>query len=257
MTNQILISIILPVYNAEKYLRESVESAVGLDEVGEIILIEDNSPDNALVLCEQLVGEYPKVKLFRHPNGENKGAGASRNLGIRKAQYDYIAFLDADDKYLKNRFEKEKLEYVSNKFEGMYHTSGYIGSDKLMKLKKDVSGPEVFTYLLRQGWGTIHTNCITVRKDLLLKYGLFNESLRLHQDTDLWLRLASYMNIIPGTTGQPVSLIREHDENRITSANKASKRLLWREILKKHLLNSKISLANKLYILKVNLALLK
>lgn len=251
------VSIIMPVYNAEEYLLEAVESAVNLEEVGEIILIEDGSPDHALELAQFLTEKYDKIRLLRHPNGENRGAGASRNLGIINALYDYIAFLDADDKYLNYRFAKEKMEYVSNEFEGMYHTSGYIGSDKLMKLKKDVSGPEVFTYLLRQGWGTIHTNCLTVRKDLLLKSGLFNERLRLHQDTELWLRLASNINIIPGITNEPVSLIREHDENRITSANKSSKRLLWKEIFKKHLLNSKIALGNKLYILKVNLALLK
>src|SRR5688572_18232560 len=102
------VSVIIPVYNAEKYLRNAVESAVNLEEVGEILLIEDNSPDNALQVCLQLEKEYDKVKVHRHPNGENRGAGESRNLGIKKSSFDYIAFLDADDWYLSNRFKRCK-----------------------------------------------------------------------------------------------------------------------------------------------------
>src|SRR5687768_1176577 len=102
------VSVIIPVYNAEKYLRGAVESAVNLEDVGEILLIEDKSPDNALQLCHQLAKEFDKVRVFTHPHGENKGAGASRNLGIEKSTLDYIAFLDADDWYLPNRFVKSK-----------------------------------------------------------------------------------------------------------------------------------------------------
>lgn len=246
-------TVIIPVYNAEKYLRQAVESAVNLDAVGEVILIEDNSPDNALALCEKLDNEYNKVKLFRHANGENRGAGASRNLGIKKAKYEYIAFLDADDIYLNNRFEGEK-KIFPRKFDGMYHTSGYIGSDKLMKLKEEVSGYKVFTFLLKQKCGTIPTNCITVRKDLLFKAGLFKETLRLHQDTELWLRLTINNFFVPGITGKPVALIREHRGNRITGANRASKKKLWLVILKKHFLNWNLSFSDRLYIVKVILS---
>ena len=62
------ISVIIPVYNAESYLRKAVQSAVNLVEVGEIILIEDQSPDNALVLAKKLEQEFEKVKLFLHPD---------------------------------------------------------------------------------------------------------------------------------------------------------------------------------------------
>ena len=79
------ISVIIPVYNAESYLRKAVQSAVNLVEVGEIILIEDQSPDNALALAVSLEQEFDKVKLFQHPDKKNHGAGAYRNLGIQKA----------------------------------------------------------------------------------------------------------------------------------------------------------------------------
>ncbi|MBH2023635.1 MAG: glycosyltransferase, partial [Flavobacteriales bacterium] len=76
------ISVIIPVYNAEKYVSQAVESALQLDEVFEIILVEDKSPDNALEVCKELAEKHERVKLFQHPDQGNHGAGASRNLGL-------------------------------------------------------------------------------------------------------------------------------------------------------------------------------
>ena len=67
MKNLIKISVITTVYNAETYLRQAVESAIDLEEVGEVILVEDKSPDNALALCRELEKEYEKVRVFQHP----------------------------------------------------------------------------------------------------------------------------------------------------------------------------------------------
>ena len=73
------VSVIIPVYNAESFLSKAIESVVYLEEVGEIILIEDQSPDNALALAVSLEQEFDKVKLYQHPDKKNHGAGASRN----------------------------------------------------------------------------------------------------------------------------------------------------------------------------------
>jgi len=63
-------------------------------ETGEILLVEDNLPDNCLQICQKLEKEHEKVRLLRHPDGKNHGAGATRNLGIKNAEFNYIAFLD-------------------------------------------------------------------------------------------------------------------------------------------------------------------
>src|SRR5690606_16621737 len=93
------ISVIIHVYNAEKYLEKAVKSALKFDVVTEVILVEDRSPDNAYQICKDLASSNDRVKLYTHPNNENRGAGASRNLGLEKAIGNYIAFLDADDFY--------------------------------------------------------------------------------------------------------------------------------------------------------------
>lgn len=230
------VSVIIPVYNAAKFLRQAVESAVHLPEVAEIILIEDRSPDNALEICMELVHKFSKVKMYQHPNNENRGAGASRNLGIEKSISEYVAFLDADDIYLPCRFVQalELLESDSS-IDGVYDVVGVIRGDsttpfKIYGVKKALSNDKLFYYLLRGKYGHFHTNGITIRKKILHKTGLFNVSLRLHQDSDLWLRLAFHGKIIAGELQTPVAFVRIHGNNRITSANNASKVKYWMQV---------------------------
>src|SRR5690606_5479728 len=91
------VSVIIPVYNAEKFLAEAVVSALVQPETGEVILIEDKSPDNSLALCRELAVHQHKINMIQHPDKDNQGAGASRNLGIANARSPFICLLAADD----------------------------------------------------------------------------------------------------------------------------------------------------------------
>ena len=92
----VLFSIIIPVYNAEKYLIECVKSIQNkkLNNL-EIILIEDCSTDNSAKICNSLVKKYDNIKLLKH--NQRRGVSSSRNHGIKKAIGEYIVFLDSDD----------------------------------------------------------------------------------------------------------------------------------------------------------------
>ena len=89
-----------------------MKSVLQLEDVKEILLIEDKSTDNSLEVCKKLENEFENVKLFQHPDKRNHGAGATRNLGLKMATADFVAFLDADDYYLPNRFDEEKKLFI-------------------------------------------------------------------------------------------------------------------------------------------------
>ena len=74
------ISVIIPVYNAAKYITQAVESALSQPETAEVLLIEDGSPDNSLEVCQDLEKKYSKVKLLRHPDGENRYPRDARQI---------------------------------------------------------------------------------------------------------------------------------------------------------------------------------
>lgn len=248
------ISVIIPVYNAATLLRKAVESAVSLHEVKEILLIEDASTDNSLELCRTLQTEYPKVKLFQHPDQGNHGAGATRNLGLEKATQEFIAFLDADDYYLPNRFEAEKEIFRNEKIEGVFNAIGmefYSEKGKeefqekfknieLTTVKKQAEGKELFYGLLGldNSFGTFfHLNGLTVRTESIRKNSLkFNESLRVHQDSDFIIKLAWHCHLTSGNITDAVAMRGVHDDNRITKITLYSEKynrrqaLLWNSL---------------------------
>lgn len=217
MNNKYQISVVIPVYNAISFIEEAVLSALNFDLVGEILLIDDGSNDGSLTKCEELQFTFSKVRCLRHTNGINKGVSASRNLGILSARFPYIAFLDADDYFLSNKFDS--FNFFINEgldFDGIYEPVQYFnGKDKIYGIKIQIESSRLFYYLIRGTFGHIHTNGVIVKKDLLQKAGLFVDTLYLHQDSDLWLKLAFYGKLMPGKAFYPVAKVRIHDGNRI------------------------------------------
>ena len=90
------VSVIVPVYNSEIYLRDCLESLLNqtLTEL-EIILVDDASTDKSFEIIVEYKNKYPKIKIFK--SEQNKGQGASRNIGMSLATGEYIGFLDSDD----------------------------------------------------------------------------------------------------------------------------------------------------------------
>ena len=96
----IKVSVIMPVYNSEKYIHTAIESILKqtLSE-WELLLIDDGSTDSSLHICEKYAREDPRIKVFHH---ENHGISYTRNVGIRHAIGEYVAFIDNDDEYLED-----------------------------------------------------------------------------------------------------------------------------------------------------------
>lgn len=248
------ISVIIPVYNAEKYVTEAVESALQFNAVHEVILVEDQSPDKALEICKNLGEKYDRVQLYQHSDKGNHGAGPSRNLGISKATGDFIAFLDADDYYLPNRFDAETELFKNPEVEGVYGALGvhyytekakqdfyHIYKDKLDTVYKKSNPDDVFAGQMNLcgSFGLIHLDTLTVRASSLEKMNeFFNAKLRLHQDTDFTIRMAFYLQLYTGINDKAIAMRGIHESNRITKVDSGkinpsiSRVILWKELKK-------------------------
>lgn len=109
----ILFSVIIPVYNIEKYLKRSVNSILSQNyENYEIILVNDGSTDNSGKICEEFAKKSSKVKFI---NIKNSGVAVARNEGIKKAKGDYILFLDGDDFFKTTIFHDCEEAIIKNK----------------------------------------------------------------------------------------------------------------------------------------------
>ncbi|MCB9294324.1 MAG: glycosyltransferase family 2 protein [Lewinellaceae bacterium] len=232
-----LVSVVIPCFNAAPFIKRAVLSALHQRETGEVILVEDGSTDKSLQICEELRDNFKRVKLFHHPEAGNHGAGASRNLGIKEAHFDYIAFLDADDFYLEGRFTAAKHILNSHpNVEGVYEAAAHhfyssfakenyrlnYKSSALVTIKNGRSLNNLFETFLTGEGGWFHLDALTLRKEAVKKIGYFDETLRQTQDTDWILRLCLHCNLAAGKIDSPVAQIGIHDKNRIHNQKEAN-----------------------------------
>uniref|UniRef100_A0A7V3E6N5 Glycosyltransferase family 2 protein n=1 Tax=Ignavibacterium album TaxID=591197 RepID=A0A7V3E6N5_9BACT len=242
------ISVIIPVFNAEQFLRKSVQSVLQFEFIKEIILVDDYSTDNSLVICEELSRKYNKIKVYRHPAGHNKGASAARNFGIKMAKSEYLAFLDADDIYLPNRFGAEynllPNEYIDAVYGALgihYHTENGLKNFRKMKKKELTTlakyvAPQELKYVLVNmhtefgGNNYFTLDTLTIKKSLVLAVGGFNENLRVGEDNEFNIKISIKGRLIPGIIDKPIALRGVHDNNTLLTRKPDPKHFVWSEL---------------------------
>lgn len=188
-----LVSIIIPAYNAEKYIRESVESALAQTYPNvEVIVIDDGSKDGTKKILEPYGAAGKIVYVYQ----ENKGLAASRNAGIRAAKGEYVAFLDADDIFLPEKVAEQVRALEASPDFGVCYSDLLHFTDPPVGEKSSEFFHHTYTYPSGNIFGELlkrqFINPLTVmaRRVVFQKYGMFDESLRRSEDWDLWLRFA-------------------------------------------------------------------
>lgn len=190
-----LISVIMPAYNAGKYIAESIQSV--LDQTyqnWELVVVDDGSTDNTAEVVEAFALKDARVKILRRRNG---GQGAARNTALAQARGPLVAFLDADDLWIPNKLSLQVSALSETGAQVVFSDGFYFTDDDTTDeslpfetMKGKFAGEEMFKLLF--AYNRIHILSVLVRRDSLDAVGLFEES-RLCQnceDYDLWLKLA-------------------------------------------------------------------
>jgi len=186
----------MPAYNAAPYIGETLDSVFEQTFTDyEVIVVNDGSPD--AVELERALEPY--MCRIRYIKQKNLGAGAARNEGLRAAQGEFVAFLDADDLWLPNYLE-EQLKFIrENDFDLVCADAMHFGDSPLagktymeafMKTAPLVG--EVSFLGLVSAEQSLITSGIVARRAPIIAVGLFDEGLRNSQDFDLWLRLVRH-----------------------------------------------------------------
>ena len=189
-------SIIIPVYNVEKYLRECVESVRKLRSQVQIVLVDDGSTDSSGALCDVLAEEDARIKVIHQENG---GLSAARNTGIRNSTGDYVMFLDSDDFLDADAADEmlQNLETAPDLLMGLYQNY-YPEEQRFEKeacdaflQQKGLLPIDRFLELLpADGRACYMIACrFAVRRDFLLRHGLFFKSGIYHEDEEWTQRL--------------------------------------------------------------------
>lgn len=206
-----LVSVIMPAYNAAKYITASIDSVLAQTYTNwELVIVNDGSVDNT----EEVVRPYlhdPRIVHLQQPNG---GISRARNNGVAKARGEYIAFLDSDDLALPRRLAEQVA------FLDAYPTYGLVYS-RFVSFYDD--HPDVvFRYQRAQYTGNVlkpllyHSficpSTVMIKKNVFQSVGGFNADFRDAEDWDLWRRLA-YRGVLFGAISEPLVKTRLHADS--------------------------------------------
>jgi len=181
--NKPLVSVIMPVYNGEKYIRKAVESVYEQGVSLELLVIDDGSTDHT----EEVLSAYEGREDFRYiKNEQNMGAAGSRNRGVGLAQGTYIAFLDADDWWEKGKLksqltllEKTGCVLCSTGRELMQPDGTSTG--KYIPVKENITYGELLKH------NCINCSSVLVRRDVISQYPMEHDD--SHEDYITWLKI--------------------------------------------------------------------
>ncbi len=221
---QFSISVIIPVYNCDRFIEKAINSVLKQPEVTEIVVVNDGSTDGTGELLDQLQVQNSKLKIYHHENKSNKGRSASRNLGIQKTTGNFIAFLDADDYFLPNRFVNDIKVFQENEnCDGVYNAIGAHFYKEIRIIERNrlelymvtekIKPKELFETLFSGKKGHFSIDGLTVRKSVFDTIGFFNEALVVMEDTDVFWKMAIKCQLFTGIIGQPVAMRGVHDNN--------------------------------------------
>jgi len=182
------LSVIMSAYNAESSIKEAMQSILNQSYAHfEFIIIDDGSTDNTY----SIISSFQDKRIICLKNEENIGLTRSLNKGILHSKYDFIVRMDADDISDDQRFEILIKELSNFPEAGVICSRAWIfhedTNDSYLSMKLD-SPEEIYVHL--QFRNCLMHSSVLMRRDVLDKYGMYNESFRYAQDYELWNRLS-------------------------------------------------------------------
>lgn len=202
-----LVSVVIPSYNVEKFLREAVGSVQRQTwKHVEAIVVDDGSTDGTGRLAEELAASDQRVRVIHKRNG---GLSSARNSGIAAARGAYLSFLDADDVLLPDKVERQLALLDLFPSCDLVYSDHYVGDGALPPILLECRRPPdipMQELLLYRNWFAPMSP--VMRIELQRKVGLFDETLTSSEDWDFWLR-ASRCGVFAYLPG-PVAVYRTH-----------------------------------------------
>ena len=214
-----MVSIVMPTYNAVKYIQGAVESVLRQTYTDwELLIVDDGSTDGTEQMIQNLIKMDERVKLVK--NRENIGVAETRNRGVELAKGEWIAFLDSDDIWHPNKLQEQLELYQRNGMPFIFTGSGFMDeSGKL--LNYELSVPQIIGYreLLKQN--VISCSSVLIKKELAKKYPM-EHSEKMHEDFAVWLSILKQEHIKAAGVNKPLLIYRISEKSKSGNKWKAS-----------------------------------
>lgn len=227
-----LISIVVPVYQAERFITETIENVQKQSyENWELLLVDDCSSDESCAVIEKKASADSRIRLIRQD--KNQGAAQARNCGIRNASGRYLCFLDSDDLWEPDKLATE-LAFMREKEAGFVFT-GYEFADENGKgLGKIVRVPQEITYSQALKNTTIFTSTVMIDREKIQDEDIYMPEIA-SEDTATWWHL---LKVYGKAYGLNQNLVKYRRSANTLSSNKVEAvRRIWKLYRKQEKLN--------------------
>ncbi len=224
MPKQPFFSVVIPLYNKELYIKDTLNSV--LDQTFtdfEVIIVNDGSTDKSLNIVKRFTDE--RIKII---SKKNNGLSAARNTGIKEVKADYIAFLDADDLWKKDYLQTQ-YNLIQNHISEFIFTTNLelFTSDKtpnLISKAYNSNLEQVITNYFKLRENIFGPSSLVIKKEIVKDIGYFNESITYGEGDEYFIKCFNKYNLIYYTHSKV--LYRVGIENQLTAPNKNSKRII-------------------------------
>lgn len=217
------VSIITANFNYENYIRETIESVINQSyENWEMIIVDDGSTDNSVNIIKEYCQKDSRIKLFTHPNNENRGLGETIQLGLSKSNTDYIVFLESDDTLKENYLCQKFKIFDTNPHVGfLYNNIQFIGDKRFFYNKylkkinnywKKNNKPHCISDILHLDNYIPTFSCVMLKKDLLNDCNFYPPRMAF-LDYWLWAQICTKTDFY--YTFEKLSYWRKHSESYI------------------------------------------
>ena len=228
MSNKPLVSVVMPCYNAEKYIRKSIDSVINQSFSNwELIIVNDGSKDNSLSIIQDYASKNSRVKYIDCPVPSGSPA-EPRNIGIREAKGRYIAFLDSDDIWTPDKLESQLILFASGDYIIVYCDYESI-TETGERMNRKVKEPESCNFRLLQKY-----NCIGCSEAMLdtAKIGKPQFKKIGHEDYLFWLEIMKNGGVAINTN--KVQLLYRERNSSVSSNKFQAAKWAW-DIYRKEL----------------------
>jgi len=211
-----LVSAVIPTYNRAIFIERAINSVLNQTYPNlEVIVVDDGSQDDTEARVKTIRDNDHRVRFLSHAT--NRGSQAARNTGILAAKGEYVGFLDSDDEWLPGKLEKqlqlfrqgyERLGVVYGGFRHVHNTSE-PPSDTFPQFRGNI-------YKIALGQWIADTNTLLIKRNILLKAGLWDVGIRAAQEWDICIKLARYaeFDFVP----EPLAIWHRHTEPSISKS---------------------------------------
>lgn len=179
-----LVSVVIPMYNAQQFIKETLLSVINQTYTNiEIIVVDDMSKDKSATIVKDLSNKDDRIKYIYLK--ENKGVANARNIGIEAAQGRYIAFIDSDDLWKENKLERQIEFMLENKYEFTYTEYEFI-SENGESLNKIIPVEKQVNYKKLLSGNCIGCSTVIIDRNYIKK--IYMENVK-HEDYVTWLSI--------------------------------------------------------------------